>query len=56
MKALKVWCEIDDNNVGLLFRWNESENCWICKMEDDFMQELGALPVDEDSDDDEKED
>ena len=47
IKALTVWCEIDDRAVGLMFRWNEYENCWVCKMEDAFIKGLGALPADE---------
>jgi hypothetical protein len=47
MKQLKLFVDVDDYEVGLVFTWNESENAWVCKMDDDFMQELGPMPVDE---------
>lgn len=50
MKNLKLWCVIDDMDVGLMFQWDEVNDCWVCRMEDDFMKELGALPVDKEDD------
>jgi hypothetical protein len=47
MKQVKLFVDVDDYEVGLVFTWNESENSWVCKMDDDFMQELGPLPVEE---------
>ena len=47
MKQVKLFVCVDDCEVGLMFIWNESENSWVCKMDDDFMQELGPLPVEE---------
>lgn len=47
MLKVKVWCVVGDNDVGLMFRWDEEENCWVCKMEDDFMQELEPVPAEE---------
>jgi len=46
MKQVKLFVGVDDYEVGLVFTWNESEKVWVCKMDDDFMQELGPLPVD----------
>ena len=46
MKQVKLFVGVDDYEVGLVFTWDESENSWICKMDDDFMQELGPLSVD----------
>jgi hypothetical protein len=45
MKKVQVWCVIDDRDIALVYRWDEEENCWVCKMEDSFMQDLGPLPV-----------
>ncbi len=45
---VKLFVQIDDSEVALLFTWDETENAWVCKMDDVFMQELGALPIDED--------
>jgi hypothetical protein len=47
MKQVKLFVGVDDYEVGLVFTWNESESAWVCKMDDDFMQEIGALPFDE---------
>jgi hypothetical protein len=47
MKKVQVWCVIDNRDVALVFRWNEEESCWVCKMEDAFMQGLGALPMED---------
>jgi len=47
MKQVKLFVGVDDYEVGLVFTWVESEGAWVCKMDDDFMQELGALPFDE---------
>jgi len=47
MKRVKLFVGVDDYEVGLVFTWSESENAWVCKMDDDFMQELGALPFEE---------
>ena len=47
MKQVKLFVGVDDYEVGLVFTWNESENAWVCKMDDDFMQELGALQFEE---------
>ena len=47
MKKVQVWCVIDDRDIALVFRWDEEEGCWVCKMEDAFMQGLGALPMEE---------
>jgi hypothetical protein len=49
MKQVKLFVGVDDYEVGLVFTWNESEKAWVCKMDDDFMQELGSLPVEENS-------
>lgn len=47
MKQVKLFVGVDDYDVSLVFTWNESENAWVCMMEDAFMQELGPMPVDE---------
>jgi hypothetical protein len=47
MKQVKLFVGVDDYEVGLVFTWNEAEHAWVCKMDDDFMQELGPLSVDE---------
>jgi hypothetical protein len=47
MKQVKLFVGVDDYEVALVFTWVESENAWVCKMDDDFMQELGPLPVEE---------
>ena len=44
-KQVKLFAQIDDFEVALVFTWDESEQSWICKMDDDFMQELGPLPM-----------
>jgi hypothetical protein len=46
MNKVRVWCVIDDRDISLVFRWDAEENCWVCKMEDAFMQDLGPLPED----------
>ena len=45
MKQVKLFVQIDDNEVALLFTWDSE--AWVCKMDDDFMQELGPLPLKE---------
>jgi hypothetical protein len=47
MKQVKLFICVDDCEVGLMFTWDESEHAWVCMMDDAFMQELGALPVNE---------
>ena len=47
MKRVKLFVCVDDYEVGLVFTWDESESAWVCKMDDDFMQELGPLPAEE---------
>jgi len=47
MKQEDIEKGVDDYEVGLVFTWNESESAWVCKMDNDFMQELGALPFNE---------
>jgi hypothetical protein len=44
-KQVKLFVGVDDYEVALVFTWNESEKSWVCKMDDDFMQELGPLPM-----------
>ena len=44
---VKLFVQVDDVEVGLMFEWDSNEKTWICKMDDDFMQELGALPMEE---------
>ena len=46
-KRVKLFVGVDDYEVALVFTWNDSERCWVCKMDNDFMQELGALPYEE---------
>jgi hypothetical protein len=41
---VKLWVQVDDYEVALVFTWDEFENAWVCKMEDDFMKELGPVP------------
>jgi hypothetical protein len=50
MKQVKLFVDIDEYEVALVFTWDEFESAWICKMADDFMQELGALPCEETND------
>lgn len=45
MKQVKLFAQIDDFDVALVFTWDETEGAWVCKMEDGFMQELGPLPM-----------
>ena len=45
MKEVKLFVGVDDYEVGLMFTWNEAEHAWVCMMDDDFMQELGPMPV-----------
>ena len=45
MKQVKLFAVVDDFDVALVFTWNEDEKAWVCKMEDDFMQELAPLPI-----------
>ena len=47
MKKVKLFVGVDDYEVALVFTWNEFEKAWICKMDDDFIQKLGSMPVDE---------
>ncbi len=42
-----LFIEVDEFDVGLIFKWDDKEKAWICKTDDDFMQELGALPMEE---------
>jgi len=42
VKQVKLFVTVDDNDVVLLFTWDGQ--AWVCKMDDDFMQELGPLP------------
>ena len=44
-KQVKLFVGVDDYEVALVFTWNDLERCWVCKMDDDFMQELGPLPM-----------
>ena len=44
-KKVKLFVVVDGYDVALVFTWDDSEQAWICKMEDDFMQELGPLPM-----------
>ena len=44
-KRVKLFVDVDDYEVALVFTWNDSEQCWVCKMDDDFMQELGPLTM-----------
>jgi len=48
MKQVKLFVNVDDYEVGLVFTWDGQ--AWVCKMDDDFMQELGALPCEETND------
>jgi hypothetical protein len=52
MKQVKLFVAVDDYEVGLVFTWVEFENAWVCKMDDDFMQNLGPLPVDKEKNND----
>jgi hypothetical protein len=45
MKPVKLFVQIDENEVALLFKWDGE--AWVCKMDDDFMQELGPIPFEE---------
>lgn len=47
MKQVKLFVDIDDFEVALVFTWNDTDKEWVCKMDDDFMQELGPLPIEE---------
>jgi hypothetical protein len=49
MKKVKLFVDIDDYEVALIFIWNDTDKEWVCKMDDDFMQELGPLPIEEDT-------
>ena len=42
---VKLFVQVDDTDVGLVFSWDDDQKAWVCKMDDDFMQELGALPM-----------
>lgn len=44
-KRVKLFVDVDDYEVALVFTWNDSEQSWVCKMDDDFMQELGPLTM-----------
>lgn len=50
MKQVKLFVQVDALDVALVFTWDESEQSWVCKMDDDFMQELGPLPMEEAND------
>ena len=45
MKQVRLFATVDNLVVALLFTWDEAQKAWICKMDDDFMQELGPLPM-----------
>ena len=45
MKQVKVFFEQDKDLISLMFSWNEEENCWICKVDSEFMNDIGPLPV-----------
>ena len=47
MKKVKLWVQHDDMEVGLLFTWDPVTQTWSCYMSEEFMQELGPLPVDD---------
>ena len=47
MNAVKLFVQVDDFEVALHFFWDEKEKAWICKVDNDFMQELGPLPIGE---------
>jgi hypothetical protein len=47
MKRVILFVGVDDTEVGLVFAWDDDQKAWVCKMDDDFMQELGALPFEE---------
>ena len=49
MKRVKLFVQTDEYDVGLVFVWDEGEQAWVCKMEDSFMQELGPLPFEEET-------
>jgi hypothetical protein len=44
---VKLFVQVDDTEVGLAFAWDDDQKAWVCKMDDNFMQELGALPMEE---------
>ena len=48
MRQVKLFVQVDENEVALLFTWDGE--AWVCKMDDDFMQELGPLPMEEAND------
>lgn len=46
MKRMKLWLSNEeDDQIGLLFYWNDETNSWICEMDNDFFLSLGPLPV-----------
>lgn len=45
MKQVKLFVQVDDADVALVFSWDDVEQAWVCKMDNDFMQELGPLPM-----------
>ena len=49
-KKVKLFVRVDDNDVSLMFAWDAYEKAWVCKMDDDFMQQLGPLPYEGDND------
>ena len=50
MKQVKLCFDLDNDKwVNLSFYWSEEESCWICKMCKEFMDELGPLPVEDNS-------
>lgn len=49
-KQVKLFVLVDDYEVALVFTWNDLEKSWVCKMDDDFMQELGPFPMEQSND------
>lgn len=49
-KQVKLFVGVDDYEVALVFTWDDLEKCWVCKMDDGFMQELGPLQMEESND------
>jgi hypothetical protein len=44
---VKLFVDLDDSVLALVFKWDEDKKIWICEMDDDFMKQLGALPMEE---------
>ena len=49
-KQVKLFVVVDDYEVALVFTWDDSNKDWVCKMDDDFMQELGPLHMEQSND------